>query len=163
MIYAYYRTEIKTGDLLAWSGKRSRTFNEIAQQAIRLFTRSEYHHVGIAWEIAGRIFVIEAVPPLVRIFPLSKLTPFYHIPMGVTPTDYTENFIFQTVGEEYSVWTAIMAYFRKPSPDHQWQCAAYANSFYKSVGIELGDVFTPSDVVAAALELSPHGMRLVQK
>ena len=163
MLYELYRDNIETGDLLAWSNRKIRRWDDIFKQGIRLFTRSEFHHVGIAWVISGRLFVIEAVPPLVRIYPLSKETPFYHIKMDVPVNDKAEAFLLGTVGEPYSVWSAIRSYFSKPNEDHQWQCAEYAREFYQSVGIHLGEAFTPSDIVEAALTHSPHGMRLIQQ
>lgn len=163
MVYEMYRDQIQTGDLLAWSNRKIRHWDDVFKQGIRLFTRSEFHHVGIAWVVSGRLFVIEAVPPLVRIYPLSKELPFYHIGMDVSMDTEAEAFLLGTVGESYSVWSAIKSYFVRPNEDHQWQCAEYARKFYQSVGIQLGDAFTPSDVVEAALIHSPHGMRLIQR
>ena len=71
--YSEYRDQIKSGDLLAWSHRGFRSWHDFKVQAVRLFTQSEYSHVGIAWVVGGRVFVIEAVEPRVRIFPLSKL------------------------------------------------------------------------------------------
>ena len=79
--YANIRQHIKSGDLLAWSHRAPwwASLRDCKIALVRLFTRSEYCHVGIAWVLGGRVFVIEAVKPEVRIYPLSKLAPFYWV------------------------------------------------------------------------------------
>src|ERR1035437_8655651 len=75
--YLINNTKIKSGDLIAWTHKGWSPLYDIEMQIIRLATRSEYIHVGTAWIAQERVFVIEAVMPCVRIFPLSYLVPFY--------------------------------------------------------------------------------------
>ena len=48
-----------------------------------MFTRSTYAHVGLAWVIGGRVFVLEAVKPRLRIYPLSKYANFYLLGLNV--------------------------------------------------------------------------------
>lgn len=154
MDYSSYRSQIKTGDLLAWSTHRAKGLHLFTNKLIRLFTMSEYCHVGIAWVIGDRIFIIEAVQPVVRIYPLSNEIPFYHIGMNLSVTDDSINYLLSRVGESYSVWQAIRAYFGKPKADKQWQCAELVNSFYKRLGISLRNSWTPSTLIDAILSLN---------
>ena len=153
MDYAVFRPQIKTGDLLAWSTHRARGLHRFVNNLIRIFTMSEYCHVGIAWVIGDRVFVIEAVQPCVRIFPLSGEIPFYHVGMEMKINETQLNFLLARVGEPYSVWQAMRAYFGKPKADREWQCAELCNSFYKKVGLNLKDGWTPSTLVEAVLSL----------
>lgn len=153
MTYDRFRHQIKTGDLLAWSTHRDRGLRRIINNLIRIFTMSEYCHVGIAWVVGDRIFIVEAVRPAVRIFPLSNEVPFFHIAMNLDVQDKWLNYLLSRVGEPYSVWQAIRTYFGKPKADKQWQCAEFTANFFKQCGISLRNAWTPSTLVNAVLSL----------
>jgi hypothetical protein len=141
--YKDLRSTIKSGDIVAWS------HNGI----VRLFTGSEYSHVGTAWVVGERVFVIEAVQPMVRIYPLSKLLPFYHISSLGDWTQEAEEFALSQVGTNYSVMDAIRSYFGKISPDGNWQCAELAAAIAKLNGVDLGENYRPSAIVKKALTM----------
>lgn len=46
--YAESRDSIRTGDLLAWSHRGIKSFYDFKVWLVRLFTQSEYTHVGVA-------------------------------------------------------------------------------------------------------------------
>jgi len=150
MDYEQSRSEMRSGDLVAWGGGHSDGFfSTFVEKAIRMFTMSEYHHVGILWCIGQRVFVVEAVYPKVRIYPLSKRGSFYHLPMAITWTDKHEESILRTVGDPYSVVQAIVSLFGSPNKDKQWQCAEYASHFYKLSGYDLEETgYTPGRIVS---------------
>lgn len=151
--YTNYRDTIRSGDLLIWSKGTNSFVGNILLFIIRLFTMSEYTHVGIAWKIGNRLFVIEANMPSVRIIPLSSFSKFYHIPMGIEWTNDIESYLLDKIGEPYSIKGAITGYFGSiNNTDGNWQCAELANMFYKSIGIDYGDAYTPSKLVKAILE-----------
>lgn len=139
--YKDLRSTIKSGDIIAWSHNG----------LVRLFTESEYSHVGVAWVVGERVLVIEAVQPMVRIYPLSKLLPFYHVSNISNWTQAGEEFALAQVGLPYSIKDAIRAYFGKVSPDGRWQCAELVNAIYKANGTELTDKCTPSGVIEQAM------------
>ena len=137
--------------MLAWSHREWKSWYDIKVQLVRFFTQSEYAHVAIAWVIGERVFVLEAVMPLVRIFPLSKLGDFYWLPMGCAWSPKTEELALSAIGDQYSQWDAIKAFFSSPAADHTWECAEYVMQVLKNEDIELGTSAVPSDVVRAAL------------
>lgn len=153
--YANHRGEIRSGDLLAWSHRGWGSLYDLQVQAVRMFTRSEYCHVGIAWVIGGRVLVLEAVSAGVRIMPLSSLLPCYWLPLSVAWNWVVEDFALARVGERYSRWQAVLAGLRllKPGEDRLWQCAEYAWMNLAHAGTDLGPVITPSGLVAAAQRL----------
>ena len=153
MNYVDFRGQIKSGDVLAWSSQNTKGIERFVNMMIRLFTLSEYTHVGVAWVVGERIFVIEAVRPIVRIYPLSNKSPFYHLNMNVDMSEDLLTFILSKVGESYSVGQAIKSYFGQPRIDSQWQCAEFVNSFLKRAGIKLKRAWTPSALVDAVLSL----------
>lgn len=121
------------------------------ESKVRAFTQSEYSHVGTAWVIGERVFVIEAVTPLVRIFPLSKLLPFYHLPMNAPWSPQALEYALSKIGEPYSQLQAIQAFFKLPNDDSLWECAELARLIAAKDGINLGESAVPSGVVDNAL------------
>jgi hypothetical protein len=153
MNYLEARSKIKSGDLLAWSHRGWGTWHDIKIQAVRFFTQSEYSHVATAWCVGDRVFVIEAVQPLVRIYPLSKLGEFYWLPLNCNWNDKALDYALSKVGESYSQMQAITAFFKTlEKEDSLWECAELAARVSALAGFDLGTVYTPSKVVQRALE-----------
>ena len=165
MKYVEAREQVRSGDLLAWSHARWRSWYDFKIQVVRMFTRSEYCHVGIAWVIGGRVFVLEAVSAGVRIFPLSRLLPFYWLPLRAEWEPEVEAWALRQVGEPYSQWQAVLAGLGllKPSDDSIWQCAEYAAEVARRSGVELGADATPNAVVVAAQRLPGGVLHLVEE
>ena len=88
MDYSEYHSNISSGDLIVFSATKIRTTYDLLSYIVRLFTMSEYNHVGIAWVIGDSNLIVEAQVPEVKISPLKKLGSFYHIPMGI---DFNDN------------------------------------------------------------------------
>jgi hypothetical protein len=153
MKYAEYRNSIKTGDILAW-GKKS-----TASSIVRLFTGSEYSHVGMAYVYKGRVFVLEAVFPYIRFVPLSNLLPFYVLHMEQRLNLDAEDFAFSLVGRgTYSIPEAIKSYFGLNKLNNQWQCVEYVKEILKYNLTQINCQDTPSDLILALQKL---GKRLV--
>jgi hypothetical protein len=163
--YENMRSKIRSGDLLVWSHLGWKSWYDFKIQTVRFLMRSEYCHVGVAWAVGGRIFVLEAVIPRVRIFPLSKLTPFYWLPMNLEWKPKTEEFALGRIGEPYSEIQAVKAFLNmlKPGEDAEWQCAEYVNAVLKKEGIDMGDITTPSEIVLAVQERYDIPMYYVTK
>jgi hypothetical protein len=157
MRYAEYRGKIKSGDVLAWSfrGGWFDSWHSFKINAVRLFQRSEYSHVGIAWVIAGRVFVLESVVPLVRSVPLSGLLPAYVISGRGLGRDQLELALSMVGKAEYSQWEAIKAFFGYNSLENdRIQCAEYVIKV-----LDLNCQATPSEVVRYMIH---HGARLTE-
>lgn len=158
MKYSENRHKIKSGDIIALSHYKWASFYDLQIQAVRIFTQSEYTHVGLVWECAGRLFVIESVTPVIRMVPLSTMAEegFYHIPMNV-PITYAElEFALDKVGNgKYSKWQAIKAQLNllKSGEDNLWQCCEFVKECRKLSGVDVGNKITPSGVVKHLQEL----------
>lgn len=123
--YSEYRDLIRSGDILAWSHKGMRNFYDFKVWLVRLFTRSAYTHVGIAWVVGKRVFILEAVGAGVRIYPLSLELPFYHVPWDFL-TEAKLELALSKAGQRYSYWECVKAYFRlNDKNDNNWECAEY--------------------------------------
>jgi hypothetical protein len=151
--YSNHRDKIQSGDILAWSHREWDTFYDFKIQMVRLATRSEYSHVAVAWRVAGRLFVIEAVEPMVRIYPLSKLGSFYHVPMQAPWLPSTEEAAVSFVGSEYKQLEAIRLFFEERKPGNVSECAALVLEVMARDGIYLGTRATPDAIMLEAQRL----------
>lgn len=127
MKYQDLRNNIKTGDVLAFTHKSWKSWYDIKVQLVRFFTQSEYSHVGLVWCANDRVFVMESVTGGVRIIPLSKCLPCYHLNMPELTQEQVE-LAFSVMGEPYSQWEAIQAFFgRENRKDSKWECAEFVS------------------------------------
>ena len=101
------------------------------------------------------MFVLEAVSAGVRIFPLSRLLPFYWVSLRAHWESEVEAWALRQVGEPYSQWQAVLAGLGllKPGEDAIWQCAEYVVEVARRAGAELGAEATPNAVVLASQKL----------
>lgn len=150
--YADMRENIQCGDLLAWSTDKSSLSSRILTTIVRFFTLSEFSHVGIAYREEGRVYVLEATIPVIQMRLLSEVKGFYHIPMRIQWDLQLQEYLKHFIGKPYSIIDCIRGYLGKTDvSDDSWQCAEVCNEFFKHAGIDLGNNYTPSKVVRAAL------------
>lgn len=162
MKYYQARPLIKSGDILAFSHGDWKTLNGFKINMIRIFTRSTYSHIGIAWVVNNRVFVLEAVKPMLRIYPLSHLGSFYLIGMDATWLSTTEDYALSKVGVKYSELLAVKAFFEPLEEGNVEQCAAYVREVLKRESIDLGRRSTPDAVIKQALKRDNTEVILVE-
>lgn len=153
MKYLDARPLIRSGDLIAQSHGDWGTWSGFKTNLVRLFTRSTYSHVGVAWVVGGRVFLLEAVMPKLRIFPLSLAGDFYLLPMNAPWKPETEEFALGNIGMDYSQSDAMRAFFEPLEAGKVNECAAYVREVFALDGIDLGAMSRPDTVVQAALGL----------
>ena len=151
MDYATARKLIRSGDLISQSHGDWLTWRGIKTNLVRMFTRSTYSHLGIAWVIGGRVFMLEAVKPKLRIYPMSKIGDFYLLPMRAQWCEVAENLALEKIGVDYSELVAMQAFFGPLNVGNVQQCAAYALTVLAMDGIDLGNSAIPDHVVLAAM------------
>lgn len=149
MKYSEIRNTIKTGDVLAWSEGDFKSWKGIQLSIVRMFTRSTYNHVGVAYVVGGRVFVVEAVVPYVRIYPLSKVLPCYYMKVPFDATPEMEERMLQLVGLPYSKWEAIRSFFTKSTDSESvWECSKLVNSVLGKVDDRFNQINdTPAETV----------------
>lgn len=158
MKYSDIRDEIKSGDVLAWSHRKLKSWYDLKVMFVRIFTMSEYTHVGVAIVLGGRVWVLESVTPHIRLIPLSNALPCYILQSNEITSDADIEKGLSLVGKEdinYSQLEAIKALFGKNNKkDKKIECAEFV-SFFKNWNIK--DV--PSDVVDYALS---NGYKMIK-
>jgi hypothetical protein len=124
MKYSEIRDTLQSGDILAWTHRFKWTWYDFKCYMVRLFTVSEYSHVGVCIVQDGRVWVLEAVTPTVRLVPLSDEVPCFVL-KGKGLTEEQKFRGMALVGKaKYSQWEAILAYFGKNDLNNdRWECA----------------------------------------
>lgn len=140
---------IKSGDLVTWKGRKG-----FINNIIRLFTLSEYTHVGIAVVEDDDIYVVEAVSPCIRKIKLSGRTPFQVIPMNVNYDITLDNFLNSIIGRRYSMIQAILSFFNIYIDDDNWYCTELGYEFYSRVGVKFDKNLTPTRFIRQAMVYS---------
>lgn len=157
MRYLDARGLIQSGDVLAWTHRPLRSLYDLQIQIVRMFTRSEWSHVGLAWVVGGRLFVLEAVSAGVRIFPLSRAGAFTWVQRGAFTVDQ-EELALAHVGEPYSKWDAIRAFFgASNNADGHWSCSEYVCAV---LGLPVHEQ-TPAEVMRYLIEYEGLDARFV--
>lgn len=153
MNYERNRHKFRSGDLVAFSHEDWGSWYDFQVMCIRLFRLSEYVHVGVVWRVGGRLLVLEATRPRIRIYPLSKLGNFYWLPMEASWTPEAEEKALSYVGEPYSRWEAIKSSFRPYREGAISQCSELVMTIFRSLGITLDCKATPDEIVQSVQEL----------
>ena len=137
MKYSDIRSKIVSGDLIAFE------HHNPASRLVQVTTRSAYSHIAIAWVVSDRVYVFEAVQPLVRIYPLSKLAPFYWCNIGKDLNQKALNFLNSNVGARYSLVDCINAFLGETTDDDKWQCAELCRQAKRLNGHDIDCKATP--------------------
>lgn len=147
MKYSDARPRITTGDLIAFEHTSS-----LAGKLIHMVTQSVFTHVACAWAVADRVYVFEAVQPRVRVFPLSKLVPFYWCPVPNWLNEDAFEFAHSLVGDRYSIMDCIRAITGDTTPNNRWQCAELYRAIQRKNGLQNSFKATPRHQVEWATQ-----------
>ena len=157
MQYELARPLIQSGDVIFQSHRPLRSFYDLQVQIVRMMTRSEWSHVGLAWSVGGRLFMLEAVSAGVRIFPMSRAGDFTWVQRGGF-TSGMEELALAHVGEPYSKWAAIRSYFgASNNTDTNWFCSELVCAV---LGLPVHDQ-TPAEVMRYLTEYEGLSTRFV--
>lgn len=155
VLYSEIRSELKTGDLIAWDDAELDSFFGIILYLYQKILKAKYTHVGVVVRIGGRVFIVEATPPEVRLIPLKMLTDFYHIKANVKANPQSQiKFLLATLGTTYSLWDMAKGLFKLGSSKKDFYCSELAGHFYNEFG-HLTDRtagFSPDTIVEALIK-----------
>jgi hypothetical protein len=157
MVYANARKLIQSGDIICFTHRRLRSWYDLQVMLVRWATASKYSHVGIAYRMDGRVWLLEAVTPLVRMVPLSHFAEegfdVLSMKRGMSGAE-REAAIGQVGVARYSRWQAVLGFLRrlKFGRDALTQCCEYVIVHRRMSGVDLGPVATPAAVVDKALQ-----------
>lgn len=154
--YTEYRTNIQSGDLLMWETRTVSSFTDFLLMLVQKILNTRYSHVGIAVETGGRMMVLEADVPEVRLVPISITTDFYHLPLAIKWRPEYKDFLYKELGKEYSLWSTLKYVFRITRTTKTWYCSELAAYFYDAIGFIDTDEkgFTPKNLTDTLIAMT---------
>ncbi|MBL4901007.1 MAG: hypothetical protein JKX76_15475 [Colwellia sp.] len=146
--YLDMRDEIKSGDIVAWQGR-------FTNSNVLKFFNQDIGHIGIAWVVSDRVFVIHALTKGIVMNPLSRLTPFCWLATGSEWREETQRFALSELGRSYSYGDAIRSAFGMASASSGWACGEYARAVLQKSDLHVTQDL-PSKLVNEVLALDPN-------
>lgn len=152
VLYSKIKPDIKSGDLLAWRVTRIGNIFDFILFLYQKIFGVTYSHVGIAVRLGKRVFLVEATPPSVRIYPLSMCDDFYLIKARNLKFSLSDlNLLFKHLGKRYSLTDLVKGFLNMKNNNSSLYCSELAKEFYKDIGYleNADDCITPDDIVKA--------------
>lgn len=154
VLYSKMRNEIKTGDLIAYDTEEIDSFFGFVLYLYQKILKAKYTHVGIAVCMGGRVFIVEATPPEVRLVPLAMCGNFYHIKTDMPATEQSMmTVLFSHLGKKYSLFDLVKSKIGFANNTSDLYCSELAGDFYNTFGYitdrKVGT--TPDSIVEAVL------------
>ncbi len=134
-LYSKIRSELKTGDLLIWKTSRFKSLSGLAHYIYQKITGDIYAHVGLVLKEGNRVFVVEATPPAVRLFPLSMSGDFGYVPLELELNDKHIDFLLSDLGKKYSLWDLVRSLFKWSNSNNEFYCSEFCSVFYNQIGL----------------------------
>ena len=157
-LYSEIRDSIKTGDLVSWkAGKVNSVFTFILYLYQKIL-KPKSVHVGIVLVIGGRVFVVEARPPAVRIFPLSMMEDFDLIHTNIPYEQNDIDFLLKELGAPYKALDVLKGLFYLDNDRRIVYCSELGDMYYKKIKYLPEGYYdagrTPDQLVEAIIEVS---------
>ena len=152
-MYKITSNNISNGDLLAWKNDGT-----VLGNVISYWTKGIYTHVGIAWTLHNRAYVLDAYHRGgVRLRYLGDNLPVDIIKTNIKWTKEIEDYALSKLGRSYNYLGAAMLGF-DISPNYDAEvCSLYAASILKKGGIDISKdkkiCITPQKLVDKICEL----------
>jgi len=150
-LYSRYRKNIKNGDLLLWNIDKVEKPIDYFLKLVQFVLRIKYSHVGIAVNLHGRLFCLEAVRPYVRLVPLSMKNNFAVIHTNIDWKDSYYDLLFKYIGYPYNVFDVIRYIINIKNSKNSFYCTKLVADYYNSIGLVVGENAgaTPKSLIEA--------------
>lgn len=151
VLYSQKRNDIKTGDLLVWKTTRINSFFDFILFLYQKIFKAEYTHVAIAVKEGNRLFIIEATPPVVRLYPISMCDDFYLFPVDTETKSSHTDILLRKIGLKYSIWDLIRGILKLGNNEKEEYCSEIASRFYNEIGYidDIDAGLTPDSLIKA--------------
>lgn len=158
-LYSEIRSDIKTGDLISWKAGKVNSIFSFILYVYQKILKPKSVHVGIVVnDIGGRLLVVEARPPAVRIFPLSMMEDFYLIKTNIPYEQNDIDFLLKKLGVKYGALDVIKGLFYLDNDRERLYCSEIADLYYKHIKYLSEGYYdagrTPDQLVEAIVEVS---------
>jgi len=156
VLYSDIKKEIQTGDLLAWETTSINGFFDFLLFLYQKIFKARFTHVGVAVRINGRVFMVDATPPMVRLFPVSMTRDFYLIKTNIKATEKHIDILLSRLGNRYSLLDMIRGILNFKKDDTKDYCSDLVGDFYNQIGYinDENAGRTPDTIVEAIIKAS---------
>lgn len=163
-LYSEVRDTIETGDLLIWKTNKIGSLIDLILYLYQKLLKAEYTHVGVAVVLGGRVMLVEATPPVVRLYPLSLLDDFYLLKTNVKYKNKHLDILFENLGKKYSLLDLIKSLFKLNNSNQHYYCSELASKFYNEIGLIANEDagLTPDSIVKAVKEATSNDITFVK-
>lgn len=132
--YSEIRDTLKTGDLISWKAGKVNSFFTAILKIYQKILKPKSVHVGVVFVAGKRVFVVEARPPQIRIYPLSRMEDFYLIRTNIPDDKNNVDLLLAKVGVKYGLFDLIKGIlFGKGKNNKRIYCSELASIYYESV------------------------------
>lgn len=131
--YSEIRETIKTGDLVSWKAGKIKSFFGLVLYLYQKILKPKSVHVGIVLNLGGRLLVVEARPPAVRVFPLSCMDDFYLVRTNIPYEQNNIDFLLRAIGVPYGVLDLILGILNLDNSHSQVYCSELCDIYYKEI------------------------------
>ena len=149
-LYSKIRSDIRTGDLLAWKTTKITSFFSLVLFLYQKILKAKYTHVAIALRLGDRVFIVEATPSMTQMVPLSGCDEFYLLKAGVVENDKVINTLLRDITKPYGLLDLFKAMVGIKGSRDDLYCSELVNNFYSDIGYISEDLnigFTPDTAV----------------
>jgi uncharacterized protein YycO len=156
-LYSEIRGTIKTGDLVSWKAGKINSIFDFILYVYQKILKPKSVHVGIVINVGGRLMVVEARPPAVRIFPLSMMENFDYVKTNIEEKSSNLDFLLRDVGVPYELMDVLKGIILESKGKDELYCSEQCYNFYKEVGLLADDKYIhagrlPETLVEAILK-----------
>ena len=158
-LYSEIRDSIKTGDLVSWKAGKINSIFTFILYVYQKILKPKSVHVGIVVnDIGGRLLVIEARPPSVRIFPLSMMEDFDLVRTNIPFEQNNIDILLREVGVPYEAIDVLKGLFYLDNDRKHLYCSELADIYYKEIKYLSEGYYdsgrTPDQLLEAIIEVS---------
>lgn len=133
-LYSEIRTNIQTGDLVIWKVDRVKSLSTLILYLYQKIYKRRSSHVGIAVNINNRVFVVEAKPPYVRMFPLSRTHDFMLLQTNIINKDAALDALLIHLGKPYTLFNLLQGVLGWKTSEQTLYCSELCALFYMDIG-----------------------------
>lgn len=161
VLYSVARKEMQTGDLLLWKKEKITSFFSLILVLYQKIFKATYIHVGMVVVLGDRRFILEATPPVVRLYPISMLDDFYWIKTNIANNPSHIDVLLKNIGKPYSIIDFFTGLLGIGGSSNDYYCSEQAAEFYRYIGYVQGEDIdnvgkTPDSIAEAVLKASGH-------
>lgn len=157
LLYSQIRHKLKTGDLVSWDAGKINSFFGLILWLYQKILRARSVHTGIVVEIGGRLFVAEARPPAVRLFPLSKMDDFWLLNLQLDPYDEDYDLLLKDMGVQYGYFDLIKGILGFKNSSKELYCSEQCTKYYFERG------FFPESVYDEAAQIPDNLIKIAEE